>query len=63
MCELFRQAQGTAHPSFLLKQMEATAGSSLTDEEIGDIKGSAAVIFGAGAETVSMLLVLLMMRI
>ncbi|KAL4253122.1 hypothetical protein AB1N83_012925, partial [Pleurotus pulmonarius] len=46
-----QEAQGTAHPSFLLKQLETTAGRTLTDEEIGDIKGSAAVIFGAGAET------------
>lgn len=52
---LFRQAKGTAQPSFLLDQLEAASGQTLTDEEIGDIKGSSGVIFGAGAETVSLL--------
>ncbi|KAJ8699282.1 hypothetical protein PTI98_002413 [Pleurotus ostreatus] len=51
MTSLLHQAQGSAWPSFLLKQLEAVSGRTLTDEEVSDIKGSAAVIFGAGAET------------
>ncbi|KAF4604276.1 hypothetical protein EYR38_004698 [Pleurotus pulmonarius] len=47
-----QRTKGMAQPSFLLDQLEATSGQTLTDEEIGDIKGSSGVIFGAGAETV-----------
>ncbi|KAL4259189.1 cytochrome P450 family protein [Pleurotus pulmonarius] len=46
-----RMAEGTAQPSFLQEQLEATSGKTLTKDEIGDIKGSAAVIFAAGGET------------
>ncbi|KAL4257435.1 cytochrome P450 family protein [Pleurotus pulmonarius] len=46
-----QRTKGMAQPSFLLDQLEATSGQTLTDEEIGDIKGSSGVIFGAGAET------------
>lgn len=46
------QAEGTAEPSFLLEQLEATSGTKLTDDEVEDIKGCAGVIFVAGGETV-----------
>ncbi|KDQ25622.1 hypothetical protein PLEOSDRAFT_1078104 [Pleurotus ostreatus PC15] len=46
-----RMAEGTAEPSFLLEQLEATSGKKLTDDEVEDIKGCAGVIFVAGGET------------
>ncbi len=48
------QAEGTAEPSFLLEQLEAASGKTLTDDEIADIKGSAGMIFAAGGDTVSL---------
>lgn len=53
------QAQGTAEPSFLATQLEAVAGKALGKEDIEDLKGSAGIIFGAGAETVRNLRILL----
>ncbi|KAL4256194.1 cytochrome P450 family protein [Pleurotus pulmonarius] len=46
-----QMAQGTAEPSFLATQLEAVAGQTLEKDDIEDLKGSAGIIFGAGAET------------
>lgn len=47
------QAEGSAKQSVLSMQLEAAAGHALTGEEIEDMKGTAAIIYAAGAETVS----------
>lgn len=52
------QAEGSAKPSVLSMQLEAAAGRTLTGEEIEDMKGTAAIIYAAGAETVSIHLAL-----
>ncbi|KAF4597797.1 hypothetical protein EYR40_008264 [Pleurotus pulmonarius] len=46
-----QMAEGSAKPSVLAMQLEAAAGRALTVEEIEDMKGTAAIIYAAGAET------------
>ncbi len=52
-----KKAEGRAKPSFLSYHLERLHREHReTDEEIDDVKGAAAVIYCAGADTVSTLI-------
>ncbi|KAJ8520725.1 hypothetical protein ONZ45_g2492 [Pleurotus djamor] len=44
-------AEGTAKPSLLSKLLEETIGESPSPEDVDDMKGVAAILYAAGAET------------
>lgn len=50
------KAEGTSKPSFLSNMLERFNGRTVSDEEREDLKDAAAVMYGAGAGTVSALL-------